>query len=698
MINGFSMLSTRLMALSRRHIWLWCLLTLVFFLVTWTLPFKPPGPTLHISAWSSDSVLRPEDNAGQSRQFMPSDDNAPGAHEPIGLGTLRDVREERFYLGGTSTIKSADGSQPKAAVYDPYPDYNAGERHTQGRGTFEACEGPRGNILSRRSRDDMVIAYNGLQEDFPFPKYGSYEALGLDGYSCTTRFSRLGLYGNNDSASDPNAAKQGLGTRAQIEWDTVNWGMLQSKCLEKNIERYDLLESSPIVHVLPLQAPKRVPRDDTRDTSSLSYGTRTAVILRAWHDMEWTDNMRQHVRSLIMELSLHSGAEYKVFLLTHLKDNEIPLYGPDGDDNAQRLKEKYIPREFWDITVFFNEETLESSYPKVEEHKPVHQHLQPLQIFSVAFPEFDYYWQFEMDVRLTGHAYHFFERAREFAKQQPRRYLWERNAYIYIPGAHGTWEDFKRMVHDSMTDKETIWGPTSSHPWLDPVGPKPPVPRPEDDDYTWGVDEEADLIKFLPIFDPSETSWIFSNVLWNLPEQTPRRASPVTVGRFSRKLLHSIHDAQAEEGVAIVSEMTASSFALWHGLKAVHVPQPLYADGKWTPKELSRIVNKGPPEKMNGKSDSIWNWDHKFDHILYRMSYMFTAQTAEDFYRRWLGYKPDPNQYTDGSYHQDPQGRNWFDGGNLREDLYGPLCLPSMLLHPVKNTAPQKGHDMAVPV
>ncbi|KAL4736271.1 hypothetical protein BDV11DRAFT_194318 [Aspergillus similis] len=252
-----------------------------------------------------------------------------------------------------------------------------------------------------------------------------------------------------------------------------------------------------------------------------------------------------------------------------------------------------------------------------------------------------------------------------------------------------------------MTGKATIWGPAPppSKSWTQiPLGPTPPVPRPEDDKYTWGTGEEADLITFLPFFDPTETNWVFSDVLWHFPAGTPRRASPVTMGRYSKLLLKAIHDAQTTVGVAIVSEMTAPTFALWHGLKAVHVPHPVYVDGKWASKELDRIVNKGDPERINGGSDSVWNWDHKFDHILYRLSYMFTAQAAEDLYRRWLGYEADKNQYTDGSIHQDPQGRNWFDGGDLREDIYGPLCFPSMFLHPVKNTAVRKGPDMAVPV
>lgn len=253
-----------------------------------------------------------------------------------------------------------------------------------------------------------------------------------------------------------------------------------------------------------------------------------------------------------------------------------------------------------------------------------------------------------MDARLTGHSYHFLKQAAFFARQQARKYLWERNAYFYIPGAHGSWEDFHHSVNIAMEYKESVWGP-SPPDWLNPAGPTPPVPKAKEDDSSWGVDEEADLITFLPIFDPTNTTWVFHDVLWNLTPDTTRRASPVTMGRYSKRLLGLIHNAQTEHGIGLVSEMTAPTFALWHGLKAVHVPQPIYADGKWMPKELDQIVNKGSPEKVNGGPDSFWNWDHKLDHVLYRMSYMFTGQTAEDLYRRWLGYEPDGGQYTDGS-------------------------------------------------
>ncbi|KAL4757665.1 DUF3405 domain-containing protein [Aspergillus foveolatus] len=600
--------------------------------------------------YSLSHLIEQQDSADftkYERQWRLSDDNSPPPIEPVGPGTMRDVREEQFYLGGKNTVQPWDDSFPSPlmpAIYDPYPDYNSRDWSDTWKGTFRTCEGPRGRSLGRQNVEDMALAYPGVQDGFPYPKYGSHEALGLDGYTGTTRASRLTAYGYSESGSNSTADS--------TVWDDVNWGTLQSECLQRNIDRYHEQRRTPRPRILPLN-PIRVdvPADDDEGISSPATKKRTAVVLRAWHDIVWTENLKEHVRSLIVELSLHSGAEYEVFLLTHVKDNNLLLYSVD-EAKIRALKEKFIPREFWDITVLFNERTLQSW--------PVYQYAQPLQIFSTVFPDFHYYWQLEMDARFTGHTYHFLERASEFAKQQPRRYLWERNAYFYIPGAHGTWEEFMQTVDKSLLRREsnTVWGPA---PPLDP---------------------EADLVTFLPIFDPSDTTWVFWNLLWNLPiDTTTRRTSPVMMGRFSHRLLQVMHNAQIEQGVALVSEMMPSSFALWHGLKAVHAPHPIYADGKWMPKELNGIVNKGAggPEKINGGKDSFWNWDHKLDHIVYRMSYMFTGQAAEDFYQRWLGYKPNPAQYTDGSRHQDPQGKNWFDGGHLNTEL-------------------DKGPDMAVPV
>ncbi|KAJ5686040.1 hypothetical protein N7536_008659, partial [Penicillium majusculum] len=585
---------------------------------------------------SRSIFIRPGDIVSRSSlEVRPQDDQAPFAHEPVGTGTLRDVREEKFYRGGTLTVahESDDDNPPIPVIYDPYPKYNSPQWRKEFTGRFHACEGPRGKTLSRSSARDMVFVYPGNQKDFPAPMFGSYQATGLDGNVCSNRFSRLAAYGYGSNTTHPASG---------VNWNETNWGSLQSQCFERNVGRYSPNGTNPrpislTLPVHPRVTARTLPRDQPTSSPHISrYKPRSAVILRAWHDMEWSENLKQNVRSLVTELSLHSGGEYQVFLLIHIKDESIPIY-TDDDEVMKEIKARFIPHEFQDMAVLFNEKTLESWYPRVEEHSANFQYWQPVQIFSQMFQDFEYYWQLEMDSRFTGHSYHFLENSAEFAKRQPRKYLWERNAYFYIPGGHGIWQDFIEMVGYSMKGRKSVWGSMSIHQ-ITPIGPKPPVAFPEDDKYEWGVGEEADLITFLPIFDPTDTQWLFRNRLWGLPEDVPRRS------------------------------------------------------------EIGRIMNLGEPDKIDGGPDSLWNWDHLWDHVLYRLTYMFTTQTAEDFYRRWLGYPIDPNQYTDGTYHQDSTGRNWFETGDLREDLYGPLCFPSMLLHTIKNTEERKGSAMAVPV
>ncbi|KAJ5435375.1 Protein of unknown function DUF3405, partial [Penicillium cf. griseofulvum] len=580
----------------------------------------------HCSSSTIYIVICPGDVVSNiSRELKPEDDQSPPALEPIGLGTLHDVRHEKFYRGGTLTV---NGTPAIPAIYDPYPEYNSQQWHDEFVGNFQACEGPRGKTLSRTSPKDMMSVYPGIQKDhrkiqdffnksrdFPSPMLGSYSTTGIDGYVCADRSSQLGAYG---SASDVN-------------WNETNWGSLQSRRHHPT--------SPPSLPLHPPLSTRTFRNQAPPSPDNLQHKTRSAVILRAWSDMEWTENIKQNIRLLIMELSLHSGSEYEVVILLHVKDKSIPIYTEDPLV-MNDIKAQFVPAEFHNMVVFFNDHTLASWYRKVEEHSSGLQYWQPLQAFSRVFQDFDYYWQFEMSSRFTGHTYHFLEKSTEFAKRQPRKYLWERNAYFYIPGTHGTWNNFVRGIKSSMKGRMSVT----------PVGPSPPVASPDDDDYEWGVGEEADLITFLPIFDPTNTKWLFGDHFWGISEgvNPPRVASVVAMARVSKNLLDQMHNLQVQQGIGIFTEMTAPTLALWHGLKAVYVPHPLYVDGKWTPKELGRILNPGEPDKINGGENSFWNWDHRWDHILYRMTYMFTTQTAEDFYRRWLGYPVDSNQYTDG--------------------------------------------------
>ncbi|KAJ5921372.1 hypothetical protein N7466_009698 [Penicillium verhagenii] len=692
------------------RIWLYVVLAFISFFLFHQIVIQRQDVLPSISAMmGSDAMsnrepiaIKPGDLGHNLLEVRPQDDKSPFAHEPVGLGTLRDVREDNFYRGGVLALNPGSDKAPSPVILDPYPDYNGKEWRDTFAGSFRACEGPRRNTLNRRNPEDMMTVYPGIQTDFPPSLIGSYSALQLDASVCTSRHSRLGAYGYESDSNDSS----NVWLPPKTDWDSVPWGRLQSQCLDRNADRYVGGQANlQAVHSLPTRPTQEIPSSQS-ETGNPHHKTRSAVILRAWHDMEWTENLKQSIRALIMELSLHSGGEYEVIILCHVKDRKINI-NLEGAD-ALNLKAQFVPREFLDMTILFNDFTLESWYPKVEEHSTIIQYWQPVQILSQTVQGYDYFWQFEMDSRFTGHAYHFLERVAEFAKAQPRKYLWERNSYFYIPGAYGIWEQFKHMVSTSLTGKESIWGPmdlsniiaegsVNTEPMV-PVGPKPPVVSPKTDKYEWGVGEESDLITFLPIFDPIRTAWVFTNHKWGVKDDVPRRASPVAIGRISKTLVQQMHNMQSKWGIALASEMTAPTVALWHGLKAVHVPHPIFADGKWTSRELGRIMNPGPAEKINGGEDSIWNWDHHWDHILYRLTYLFSTLPSENLYRRWLGFKVDPDQYIDGTFHQDPQGRNWFETGDLREDLYGPLCFPSMLLHPVKNTEAIKGKGMAVPV
>ncbi|KAJ5730081.1 uncharacterized protein N7483_004589 [Penicillium malachiteum] len=692
--KGPVVFKTRYPLTTRRSMWLQWVGWLVFLItVIETYASLAAHPEISLFRWMRQSnqpaVLRPgQYRESSSYQFVL--DSLDGESEGDEMGHVHDLRNDRFYRGGTMTLTSDRSTDPNPphpipSIYDPYPSYNSRSWRRKYHGHFEPCLGPRGRDLDRTRPEDMVMVYKGKQVGFPANSFGSYEAMGLDGDVCTDRYSRFGAYGYDQ---EHFYDVPGFTRPEPVDWSAVDWYDLQKICYERNADRYQVLPVMNDSYHRPLsfdlrEPPRKISSPDIplSHSKQKQYHPRSAVLIRAWNSMTWTTNHCEYLRALIMELSLHSGAEYEVFILVHVKDDDLPIF---SDRKTMEELRRTIPEEFRNMALFFNNKLLEAWYPKIEEHTPVLQHLQPVQIFAQMYPNFEYYWQLEMDGRHTGNVYHFLDRSINFAREQPRKYLWERNSFFYTPGAHGPWENFTALIDERLADKpgSTIWGPVFGT-GIRALGPEPPVDRPEMDNYTWGVGEEADFISFLPIFSTKDTTWTFPDKVWNFRYglETPRRAAVITMGRYSRRLLELIHHAQASRGLGLASEMTGASWSMYHGLKAVHIPHPIYADGLWTPRELARIYNRGSTENNNGGPDSIWNWDHLHDHIMYRLSYMFTTHTAEDLYRRWLGYRTAEKE----------------GGKATTETLYGRHCYPSMFLHTIKNTELAFGPDRAVP-
>ncbi|QQK46278.1 Reticulocyte-binding protein 2-like protein a [Penicillium digitatum] len=445
--------------------------------------------------------------------------------------------------------------------------------------------------------------------DFPKPIFGSHESWSLNKSLCADRYSRYGAYGYLH------------------DWQQVDWAHLQHECLQRNSDRYRRQQSEGKITALYKSLNFNVQSREPLNKTDRAH-PRAAVILRSWIGIKYTENDLYHIRSMIMEPSLYSGAEYELILLSDCQGEKMPK---ETDHAAwETFKAKLLPQELRSLAAWFNADI------------GILQYFQPTQIFSRLHPQYDYIWQFEIDSRYTGHMYERLHKATEFAKQRPRKYLWERNSHFYIPAVHGIWEEFMKKIDQEMPghDNSSVWGP---HPaeGIDIEGQAilPPVPRPGDEPGTWGVSEEADLITWLPHFNPVGTDGPFRGRVFNFPQdqETPRRAAVVAMSCISARLLSTLLKNRVKSGIGLASEMSPISWALYYGLKAVQVPQPVYHNSKWDPEELNRRVNPGEPGKVNAGLGSIWSWG-QHDDIIYNTTFMFNSEFAEKLYRAWLGY------------------------------------------------------------
>ena len=204
--------------------------------------------------------------------------------------------------------------------------------------------------------------------DFPMPIFGSYEAWKLDRSLCTDRYSRYAPYGYADEGSENNGGNN-------VQWQDVNWATLQQDCLHLNENRYQPSTVSEKPRTLHKEHDKKTDEyrwsgekiQTDRSNASAILKSRTAVVLRTWLGMEYTEDDIYYIRSIIMELSLLSGAEYEVILLVDAKSIDLPH--PADTVGLDGLKKKSLPRELQDLAVFFNARILKDWYPKIDVHE-----------------------------------------------------------------------------------------------------------------------------------------------------------------------------------------------------------------------------------------------------------------------------------------------------------------------------------------
>lgn len=662
----------------------------------------------------------------------------------------RDDAEMRNTTTNTTVTFMERKPLPKSIPFDPYPEL--GEDYPEKHECFLDLDGT--------IKIPRVHYYPGVTNGFPDAVMGSYQVLGLRDNICFERFGRLGPYGYGYSIKRGGTGAGLHGDRegaddvwreredaTEVDYTSIKWAKLQVACADKNAARFSSLDQSPARNLFldsptdqgqELQEEKKHDepaieiesklgrRDDGEGLAAaenanattaepektekhVSLLPRTAVLIRTWWDYQYRTEDILYLRSLITELSLLSGGEFTVHFLVHVRDDNAPIWA--DKKIYDRILENALPAEFRGMGTLWSERQMGLIYGGIQESffrdLPVHgvyrSTFMPVQYFSHQHPEYDFIWNWEMDVRYTGHWYHFFDRVRRWTKAQPRKGLWERNGRFYIPSVHGSWEDFKQMVRvqtemgtDSPnniwsglkpppgSDSHKIPGAPASQPKSDkPIwGPEAPsdVMTNQDDDpipptthekdrYEWGVGEEADLISFNPLFDPDGTTWFFTeditgyNTTSSLP---PRRAAITTTSRLSKRLLTLMHRETVLKHHTMFSEMWPASVSLHHALKAVYAPHPMYIDRRWPTQYLASVMNAGRNGASGGARTSVYGGR---EHNFRGTTWFYDAGFAPNLWRRWLGMKVDN------------------DGGEREEGRVGGegrMCVPGVLLHPVK--------------
>ena len=264
-----------------------------------------------------------------------------------------------------------------------------------------------------------------------------------------------------------------------------------------------------------------------------------------------------------------------------------------------------------------------------------------------------------------------------------------------MPRVHGTYEEFSAKVNDTLKGDATIWGPVKIHQ-IEPIGSTPPVDA-TDDNFESRVGKGVDLLMLSPLYEVSrfetEQDWVYRTWRGGFGDDNPPRFSVAPAqGRASRTLLEAIHAAQHEQGLWVPGEATLASFALWHGLKVVHLPLPKFQWPERNIDELNLIHNGGQVRKFE---DGIAN-----GAVPYR-------KTVVEFYSRprtfeWQSSLIHPSfdhwiNNGGGQGNRESKRRNPASIGpipdglpDFMKEVDGNVCMPSLLLHPRKtNGAPK---------
>lgn len=612
---------------------------------------------------------------------------------------------------------------PTPTPYVPQPDYTS-PVYTAKYHEVQRCYLDKDNKIPAPD----LYAYPGVVQGQPEPLIGSHSLLGLRNDVCFDRFGRYGPYGLGYSF-DEGGVEVGLDTEragseavwarsGKINYDDMDWGDAQTRCYEANKKRF--VDASNVKDSQSQTQPSPTSTSTTtagntdrsffhRERQKLTV-PRTAVVVRAYAGYQWTHHAVLNFRALISELALRSGGEYHVHFLLHVRDNNEAIWADPL--TVQRILEDNVPPEFHSICTLWSEEQMRLIYPGQFGHSfsnpsygDIHgvyrsAHM-PLQHFAMSHPEYEHFWNWELDMRWLGNYYELFDRLAKWGKKQPRIGAWERSAKYYIPRYHGNWANFTELVRNETkaSGRPAVLGPVSFPgrlPLRSELAGKTFLPLSctarGADPAGCGVGEDADFISLNPLFDADNSGWLFSsdvtgyNASLPLP---PRRSAIITAARLSRRLLAAMHEENWRLHHNMFSEMYPATMALHHGLKAVFAPHPVSIDREWDLASVDAAFNSGRDHTAGGRGSPF---DLANEHNHKGTSWYYHSEFAGLLWRRWLGYAQHDGRGPNGGR----SGEGTLRGGRVEEqraDGTGRMCLRSMLVHPIKWEHPSELED-----
>jgi len=498
-----------------------------------------------------------------------------------------------------------------------------------------------------------VSAYQGLPQGMPMPLFGSAGEIGLNAGVCYDRINRLAPYGLGIAEEEGGLGRglegdnSGLDEIQVTDWRRIKWHHAQQQCVKKN---------------------------------AAQLKSRTVFVIRTWHTFEYTPYHIMMLRAIISELSLASGGEMTVRFLIHVQDDGIPIWA--SNEEYDRVLRESLPEEFQGMGTLWSVAQMRLVYPPpfppsidnfsggdiYDVYRSLHF---PLQFFASQHPEFDYFWQWEMDIRVTGNYHELLHRITSWADRQPPEYLWEKSSKFFIlPLYNHSYEAYSHSVVQDVTASghPPVSGPQRAADQLLPIPPQNPSSN----------GEVTDLITFNPLFDPTQTRWAFrDDITGYVEDRPPTRAALITASRLSRRLLLLMHEETLRKKHTMFPEMYPASIALHYRLKAVYAPLPLYLDRDWPAQHANEVFNNA---KLSDESKAA-GMDHGAghfhgeggsvfgpgEHVFRGATFYSNAGFAGYLWRRWLGRENGNDEIA------------WeLEAGR------GRMCLPMMVLHPIK--------------